>query len=59
MANHIWGNGMEYENPLVVTVDNKVVYQTVIGGEFCASATATGNTSGTAITASRRRIVRT
>jgi len=33
MANHIWGNGMEYENPLVVTVDNKVVYQTVIGGE--------------------------
>jgi mono/diheme cytochrome c family protein len=33
MATHIWGNGMEYENPLVVTVDNKVVYQTVIGGE--------------------------
>ena len=33
MANHIWGNGMEYENPLVVTVDNKIVYQTVIGGE--------------------------
>ncbi len=25
MATHIWGNGMEYENPLVVTVDNKVV----------------------------------
>lgn len=33
MATHIWGNGMEYENPLIVTVDNKVVYQTVIGGE--------------------------
>src|ERR1700683_2645758 len=33
MANHIWGNGMEYENPLVVTVDNKIVYETVIGGE--------------------------
>jgi hypothetical protein len=24
---------MEYENPLVVTVDSKIVYQTVIGGE--------------------------
>jgi mono/diheme cytochrome c family protein len=33
MATHIWGNGMEYENPLVVTVDNRLVYQTVIGGE--------------------------
>ena len=33
MATHIWGNGMEYENPLVVTVDGKIVYQTVIGGE--------------------------
>jgi mono/diheme cytochrome c family protein len=33
MATHIWGNGMEYENPLVVTVDDKPVYQTVIGGE--------------------------
>ena len=33
MATHIWGNGMEYENPLVVTVDNKIVYQTMIGGE--------------------------
>jgi mono/diheme cytochrome c family protein len=32
MATHIWGNGMEYENPLVVTLDNKIVYQTVIGG---------------------------
>ena len=33
MATHIWGNGMEYENPLVVTVDNQLVYETVIGGE--------------------------
>src|SRR5262245_58405833 len=33
MATHIWGNGMEYENPLVVTVDNQLIYQTVIGGE--------------------------
>jgi len=33
MATHIWGNGMEYENPLVVVVDGKVVYETVIGGE--------------------------
>ncbi len=33
MAGHIWGNGMEYENPLVVTVDNKIVYQTVVGGD--------------------------
>src|SRR3984885_7396809 len=32
MAGHIWGNGMEYENPLAVTVDDKIVYQTVIGG---------------------------
>jgi mono/diheme cytochrome c family protein len=33
MATHIWGNGMEYENPLVVTVDNKVVYEATIGGD--------------------------
>ena len=33
MATHIWGNGMEYENPLVVTLDNQLVYQTVVGGE--------------------------
>jgi hypothetical protein len=33
MATHIWGNGMEFENPLVVTVDNKIIYETVIGGE--------------------------
>src|SRR6516165_2554445 len=33
MATHIWGNGMEFENPLVVTVDNQLVYEAVIGGE--------------------------
>ncbi|HWE52378.1 MAG TPA: DUF1592 domain-containing protein [Bryobacteraceae bacterium] len=33
MATHIWGNGMEYENPLIVTVDDKIVYKTTIGGE--------------------------
>jgi hypothetical protein len=33
IVTHIWGNGMEFENPLVVVVDNKVVYETVIGGE--------------------------
>jgi mono/diheme cytochrome c family protein len=33
MATHIWGNGMEFENPLVVTLDHKVVYETVVGGE--------------------------
>jgi hypothetical protein len=33
MATHIWGNGMEFENPLVVTVDNEIVYETTIGGE--------------------------
>jgi mono/diheme cytochrome c family protein len=33
MATHIWGNGMEFANPLVVTLDNKIVYETVIGGE--------------------------
>jgi mono/diheme cytochrome c family protein len=33
MATHIWGNGMEFENPLVVTLDSKIVYETVIGGE--------------------------
>jgi mono/diheme cytochrome c family protein len=33
LANHIWGNGMEYENPLIVTLDNKLVYETVIGGD--------------------------
>src|SRR5207253_4671009 len=33
VANNIWGNGLEYENPLVVTVDNQIIYETVIGGE--------------------------
>jgi mono/diheme cytochrome c family protein len=33
IVTHIWGNGMEFENPLVVTLDNEVVYETVIGGE--------------------------
>jgi mono/diheme cytochrome c family protein len=33
MAGQIWGNGMEYENPLVVTLDNKIIYQAVVGGE--------------------------
>jgi len=33
MATHIWGNGMEFENPLVVVVDNEIVYETTIGGE--------------------------
>src|SRR5258708_39754368 len=33
MAGQIWGNGMEYGNPLVVTLDNKIGYQTVVGGE--------------------------
>jgi mono/diheme cytochrome c family protein len=33
IVTHIWGNGMEFENPLVVLLDNKVVYETVIGGE--------------------------
>ena len=33
MVSHIWGNGMEFENPLVVTIDNEIVYETTIGGE--------------------------
>ncbi len=33
MATHIWGNGMEFENTLVVTLDNQIVYETVVGGE--------------------------
>jgi hypothetical protein len=24
---------MEYENPVVVTLDNKIIYETVVGGE--------------------------
>ncbi|HMC66348.1 MAG TPA: DUF1592 domain-containing protein, partial [Gemmataceae bacterium] len=33
MASGLWGNGFEYENPLVVTLDNKLIYETVLGGE--------------------------
>lgn len=33
MAGHIWGNNMEFENTLVVTLDGNLVYQTVVGGE--------------------------
>ncbi len=33
IVTNIWGSGMEFENPLVVTLDGKVVYETVIGGE--------------------------
>jgi mono/diheme cytochrome c family protein len=33
IVTNIWGSGMEFENPLVVTLDNKIVYQTIIGGE--------------------------
>jgi Protein of unknown function (DUF1592)/Protein of unknown function (DUF1588)/Protein of unknown function (DUF1585)/Protein of unknown function (DUF1587)/Protein of unknown function (DUF1595) len=33
MATHIWGNNMEFENPVVVTLDDKLVYETSLGGE--------------------------
>lgn len=33
MATHIWGNDMEFENHVVVLLDNQLVYETVIGGE--------------------------
>jgi mono/diheme cytochrome c family protein len=33
MASHIWGNDMEFENTVVVTVDGKPIYETVVGGE--------------------------
>ena len=33
LATHIWGNGMEYANPLVVTVDSRLIYEATIGGE--------------------------
>ena len=33
IVTHIWGNGMEFENALVVLLDNRIVYETVIGGE--------------------------
>ena len=33
MFSHIWGNDSEFENTVVVTVDNEVVYETTLGGE--------------------------
>jgi len=33
MAGHIWGNGMEFENTVVVTLDGKLVHETAVGGE--------------------------
>src|SRR5690606_33347919 len=33
MATHIWGNDMEFENHVVVLLDGKIVYETVLGGE--------------------------
>jgi mono/diheme cytochrome c family protein len=33
IVTNIWGSGMEFANPLVVTFDSKVVYETSIGGE--------------------------
>jgi mono/diheme cytochrome c family protein len=33
IVTNIWGSGMEFENPVVVTLDNRVVYETAIGGE--------------------------
>src|SRR6185295_11535668 len=33
IVTNIWGSGMEFANPLVVTFDNKIVYETSIGGE--------------------------
>jgi len=33
MAGGLWGNSLEYENPVVVTLDNKLIYETVVGGE--------------------------
>jgi mono/diheme cytochrome c family protein len=33
MVANIWGSGLEYENPVVVTLDNKIIYETVVGGE--------------------------
>ncbi|MFS8606671.1 MAG: DUF1592 domain-containing protein [Gammaproteobacteria bacterium] len=33
MATHIWGNDMEFENHVVVLLDGRIVYETVLGGE--------------------------
>src|SRR5262252_5334647 len=45
MVANIWGNGMEYENPLVVTLDNKIVYEATIGGEEDAKYYDQGGTA--------------
>jgi mono/diheme cytochrome c family protein len=45
MVSHIWGNGMEYENPLVVTLDNKIIYETTIGGDEDAKYYDQGGTA--------------
>ena len=33
MFSHIWGNDSEFENTVVVTLDNTIVYETTLGGE--------------------------
>ena len=33
MAGHIWGNDMEFENTVLVTLDGKEIYRTVVGGD--------------------------
>jgi hypothetical protein len=33
MAGGLWGNDMEFENTLVVTLDGKLVHEVVVGGE--------------------------
>ena len=33
IVTNIWGSGMEFANPLVVTLDSALIYQTSIGGE--------------------------
>ena len=33
MAGGLWGSSLEYENPVVVILDNTLVYETVVGGE--------------------------
>jgi hypothetical protein len=33
MFTHIWGNDLEFENNVVVTIDGAIVYETTLGGE--------------------------
>jgi hypothetical protein len=33
MFTHIWGNDLEFENNVVVTLDGAIVYETTLGGE--------------------------